>query len=174
MSKLVYITGGAACGKSAYAGDAALKACGESVTFIATATLSDDEMRAKIAAHRTTRPAAWKTVELGLDSLADVLRTVDTRAVIVDCMTMFTATRMTAGVSDAQILAYVREAIDVMRMPQNDRRYFIVSNEVGWGIVPEHSLARRFRELLGAVNKMLMAAADDGILLVSGRALKVK
>jgi adenosylcobinamide kinase/adenosylcobinamide-phosphate guanylyltransferase len=51
---------------------------------------------------------------------------------------------------------------------------FLVTNEVGMGIVPENALARRFRDLAGRCNQVVAAGADDVILLVSGLPLHLK
>jgi adenosylcobyric acid synthase len=47
----------------------------------------------------------------------------------------------------------------------------VVSNEVGSGIVPADPLARRYRDLLGQVNAVWAATADQTLLLVAGRAM---
>jgi adenosylcobinamide kinase/adenosylcobinamide-phosphate guanylyltransferase len=50
----------------------------------------------------------------------------------------------------------------------------LVSNEVGFGIVPDNALARRFRDLQGRLNQRIAARADRVALLVAGLALIVK
>ena len=62
-NKLVLILGGARSGKSSHAQQMALDLGGPDVLFVATAEAFDDEMRARIAAHRAERPAGWRTVE---------------------------------------------------------------------------------------------------------------
>ena len=49
-----------------------------------------------------------------------------------------------------------------------------VTNEVGFGIVPENKLARRFRDLAGIANQMLAAHADKVFLTVAGIAVDIK
>jgi adenosylcobinamide kinase/adenosylcobinamide-phosphate guanylyltransferase len=51
---------------------------------------------------------------------------------------------------------------------------FLVSNEVGYGIVPENALARRFRDLAGQVNQVMADAVDRVVLTVAGQALQIK
>jgi adenosylcobinamide kinase/adenosylcobinamide-phosphate guanylyltransferase len=50
----------------------------------------------------------------------------------------------------------------------------LVSNEVGWGIVPENDLARLYRDLLGGVNRLVAKVADRVLLLVAGYPVVVK
>jgi adenosylcobinamide kinase/adenosylcobinamide-phosphate guanylyltransferase len=55
------VLGGVRSGKSRMAEKIASLA--PRVTYIATATVTDEEMAAKIARHRSGRPAHWRTVE---------------------------------------------------------------------------------------------------------------
>jgi len=50
----------------------------------------------------------------------------------------------------------------------------LVSNEVGFGIVPDNELARRFRDLQGRLNQRLAAQADRVVLMVAGLPIMVK
>jgi len=52
--------------------------------------------------------------------------------------------------------------------------WFVVSNEVGQGIVPDNALARRFRDEAGRFNQQVAASADAVLLMVAGLPLKVK
>jgi adenosylcobinamide kinase/adenosylcobinamide-phosphate guanylyltransferase len=59
-------------------------------------------------------------------------------------------------------------------MPHLDFHLLLVSNEVGWGIVPDNPLVREFRDLLGWANQMIAAVADEVVLMVSGIPVAVK
>ena len=50
----------------------------------------------------------------------------------------------------------------------------LVANEVGYGIVPDHPLGRRFRDLQGLLNQRIAARADRVVLVVAGLPLAVK
>ncbi|MEW6587388.1 MAG: bifunctional adenosylcobinamide kinase/adenosylcobinamide-phosphate guanylyltransferase [Nitrospirota bacterium] len=54
------------------------------------------------------------------------------------------------------------------------RRLFIVSNEVGMGIVPDNELSREFRDLAGFLNQKIADIADEVYFMVSGIPVKVK
>jgi adenosylcobinamide kinase / adenosylcobinamide-phosphate guanylyltransferase len=45
---------------------------------------------------------------------------------------------------------------------------------VGAGIVPEHALARRFRDVAGWVNQRLARACDEVFLVAAGLPLKLR
>jgi adenosylcobinamide kinase / adenosylcobinamide-phosphate guanylyltransferase len=60
--KRILVLGGARSGKSTFAERLAAE-CGEPVLYVATATVTDDEMAARIARHRAQRPASWRTLE---------------------------------------------------------------------------------------------------------------
>ena len=51
---------------------------------------------------------------------------------------------------------------------------FIVSNEVGMGIVPENSLARLFRDIAGDLNQKVAAVANEVYLVTAGIPIRIK
>jgi adenosylcobinamide kinase/adenosylcobinamide-phosphate guanylyltransferase len=96
---LTFIIGGARSGKSTLAQDMALKAGGD-VLFVATAEPGDDEMRARIDAHKRSRPANWKTLEAptGLGKRIDA-EIGEAKTVVIDCITLLVSNvfQRTAG-----------------------------------------------------------------------------
>src|SRR2546430_17268770 len=83
------VLGGVRSGKSRYA-ETLARAHGGPVTVIATATADDEEMRARIAAHRAQRPAEWTVVEEPI-RLGDALRAAASPGgiVIIECLTLW-------------------------------------------------------------------------------------
>ncbi|HWG97359.1 MAG TPA: bifunctional adenosylcobinamide kinase/adenosylcobinamide-phosphate guanylyltransferase, partial [Nitrospira sp.] len=53
-------------------------------------------------------------------------------------------------------------------------RVVIVSNELGFGLVPTEPSTRAFRDLAGRVNQQIAAGADEVYLVVSGLPLRLK
>lgn len=161
------VLGGARSGKSAYA-ERQAKESGLAVVFIATAQPLDEEMAARIARHRVERPAAWRTVEEPL-RLAEALRreAEARRCLVVDCLSLWLSNLLLAG----------REAeVDKLleALPALPGRLILVSNEVGFGIVPENALARRFRDEQGRLNQAIARFADDVTLVAAGLPLALK
>lgn len=164
-STLTVLLGGARSGKSALAVRWG-RAYGGPVTVVATAEAGDDEMRARIAAHRAERPPGWTIVEEPRD-LRGALRSADDEAmVIVDCLTLWVATVM-ADDDDATVLSTAGAlAAAAAGRPAPT---VVVSNEVGQGIVPVGAATRRYRDLLGGVNAAVVAQAAHAWLMVAGR-----
>ncbi|HSS74139.1 MAG TPA: bifunctional adenosylcobinamide kinase/adenosylcobinamide-phosphate guanylyltransferase [Gaiellaceae bacterium] len=164
---LVLLLGGARSGKSALA----VRLAGDRATFLATGTAEDDEMAARIERHRAERPAGWATIEEPL-ALRSALESVDAaETVVVDCLSLWVSNLLGAGSTDD---AVEEEAAAVARgASARDGVTVVVSNEVGLGIVPMNPLGRRYRDLLGTVNRLFAAEAERALLVVAGRGLEL-
>jgi adenosylcobinamide kinase/adenosylcobinamide-phosphate guanylyltransferase len=163
------VLGGARSGKSAFAeklvGDSGLAR-----VYLATATPGDDEMRLRIAQHRTQRGEGWTTVEEPL-ALVDALAREVThgRAVLVDCLTLWLSNLMLAG-RDPEIEARrLTRFLDVAKYP-----VVLVSNEVGLGLVPDTPLGRRFRDAQGRLNQIVAALVPNVVFIAAGLPLWLK
>lgn len=162
------LLGGARSGKSSLA-VAFGEHDGGPVCFIATAEMLDDEMVERVERHRHERPASWLTIEEPLE-LHTVLASVPSRSLaIVDCLTLWVANCLGAGLEDARVEERALRFAEVAA--ERERDVVVVSNEVGSGIVPADPLSRRYRDLLGRVNSIVAAAADDACLVVAGRVI---
>ena len=135
-------------------------------TYVATGQAFDDEMRARIAAHRAGRVAGWVTVEAPLD-VAAALAT--DRPVLVDCLTLW-LTNLVLGEHDVtEATERLERALAARGAPT-----VLVSNEVGLGIVPDNALSRRFRDSAGVLHQRIAARADSVVLMVAGLPVRVK
>jgi adenosylcobinamide kinase/adenosylcobinamide-phosphate guanylyltransferase len=173
MGTLTLITGGARSGKSSHAIALAMKDSGSRRFFVATGEALDDEMAARIARHRAERPAGFTTIEVPLD-VCGALESLASRGdvVVLDCLTLWLSNLMNRGDDDAAILAAAdRLAATVARAGLD---VIVVTDEVGWGIVPVNPMARRFRDLLGWTNQKIGRVADAVILMAAGYPLKLK
>ena len=166
---LTVLLGGARSGKST----AALRLAGQAtgpICFIATSPRieGDDDLAARIDAHRDERPAEWTTIEAELD-VADALRAAGDAFVVLDCLTVWVGNLMHHGRSDDEIMAASAETLRVASARTADTT--AVTNEVGLGIVPADAMTRRYRDLLGRVNQQWVEASGQALFLIAGRAL---
>ena len=74
------------------------------------------------------------------------------------------------------ILSEVQAVLDAIRSYRGDDEKIIifVTNEIGLGIVPENRLARIFRDIMGRVNRMVAAEADEAYMTISGITIDIK
>ncbi|WP_454123310.1 bifunctional adenosylcobinamide kinase/adenosylcobinamide-phosphate guanylyltransferase [Kosakonia sp. Marseille-Q7440] len=180
---LTLVTGGARSGKSRHAESLASPA--PRVLYIATAQIFDEEMAARIAHHRQSRPAHWRTEERW-QQLSNIITAQNDpdEAIVLECITTLVTNLLFAfgGSDDAEkwdyaaLEAQVQQEIDALIAACHDcpSPVVIVTNEVGMGIVPENRLARHFRDIAGRVNQRLAQAADGVWLVVSGIGVKIK
>lgn len=173
LRSVVLVLGGVRSGKSRYA--QRLAEPWSRVTFVATAQRGDDEeMRRKILRHQADRPAWWTTVEEPLE-LGRVLETqsLQTDAILIDCLTLFAANLLDAYAEDEpRLTAEVDRLCVALRSAA--RPVILVSNEVGSGVVPEYASGRQFRDLAGEINQRVAAVADTVLLMVAGLPLTLK
>jgi adenosyl cobinamide kinase/adenosyl cobinamide phosphate guanylyltransferase len=166
---IVLVLGGARSGKSEVAERRAAALARDrdaTVTYVATALDEGDaDLAARIHAHRERRPPSWKTIEAGLD-LAGALRTATCDdVVLVDSLGPWVATQLAGGVDVASVVA----ALHARALP-----VVVVSDEVGLGVHPSTEPGRRFRDLLGELNRAIADAADEVVLVVAGRVLPLE
>ena len=162
---LTFLLGGARSGKSALAVELASQWDGP-VTVLATAEAGDAEMAERIQRHRDARPADWITVEEPVDLASALELAPADAAVLVDCVSLWVA-----NVLDHDFEALNERAVAVAK---KRARAIVVSNEVGLGVVPVSELGRRYRDVLGRVNAHWAAAADETLLVVAGKTLRLQ
>jgi adenosylcobinamide kinase / adenosylcobinamide-phosphate guanylyltransferase len=171
IAKLSLILGGARSGKSRYAEGlvAALPPPWRAPwTYVATAEPGDPEMAERIACHRARRGASWRTIEAPRD-LAGSLQAVAAAPALVDCLTLWLSNVMLAGADIDAEMEHLDHALAAAAAP-----LIMVANEVGSGIVPDHPLGRRFRDMQGLLNQRIAARADRVVLMVAGLPLALK
>ncbi|MGN6751773.1 MAG: bifunctional adenosylcobinamide kinase/adenosylcobinamide-phosphate guanylyltransferase [Intrasporangium sp.] len=166
------VTGPVRSGKSRHAED--LLSAHPEVVYLATGPQpgTDPEWTARVAEHRARRPSGWTTVE-SLD-IAAVIRRAE-QPVLVDCLGTW-VTRLVddvgwddlaaaglalAAARDALLSALATAAVPVV----------LVTNEVGWGVVPPTASGRFFADELGRLNAAVSGRADAVHLVVAGRVL---
>ncbi len=173
MAKLIFISGGARSGKSSYALQRAEEHSGE-LLYLATGAADDSEMAERIARHQQERGPRWQTVEEPLEIGRALVRSSPGKSVaILDCVTLWvTNLLLQENCSEQEILGRVNTFLE--QVHPLDMSVYIITNEVGQGIVPENDLARLFRDIAGRVNQRLAAGADEAWVVISGLPLQLK
>src|SRR6056297_333333 len=173
MGETIFVLGGCRSGKSRHALALAEDRRGSANYFLATCVAYDEEMKERIRRHQEERGAKWQSVEAPLDLPEAIDRQSDAADVIVvDCLTLWMNNLIMEGQTDKEV--YARAEKLKASLERAGCPVFIVSNEVGAGIVPENQLARRFRDLVGFTNQRMAGCADRVIWMVAGIPVIIK
>jgi adenosylcobinamide kinase/adenosylcobinamide-phosphate guanylyltransferase len=168
LAALTLVIGGARSGKSRLA-EGLITASALPRHYIATAEAWDDEMRARIAQHQADRGADWTTWSAPKDVAAVLGQIPPGQAVLLDCATLWLTNHLLA---DADIPAKSAELLTALRACASP--VVVVSNEVGFGIVPENALARAFRDHQGRLNQQIASQADLVVGVMAGLPFTLK
>lgn len=170
--KITFITGGVRSGKSQFALELARGMPGPKA-YLATAQALDEEMAERIQKHKDTRPEGWQTLEEPLE-IAKVVesRGSEFNVILLDCLTLWISNALMAGWDGARILAEGERFLQLARAARSS--LILVSNEVGWGIVPEYPSARLFRDLSGSIHQKIAREADEVFFMICGLAQRIK
>ena len=194
MAKIVLVTGGARSGKSAFAEEQL--ADRERVCYIATGLPrgEDPEWQERIRLHQERRPDSWTTQEQ-YAGLADWLREQSHPVYLLDCATLLTSNRLFDLISQhfpdklelteehflsrqeqSFLLQFLEEEWQELlsTIRQTDAECWIVTDEVGLGIVPETRLGRFFRDVQGKINQLIAKEASEAYLVICGLAQQLK
>jgi adenosylcobinamide kinase/adenosylcobinamide-phosphate guanylyltransferase len=166
--RLTLVLGGARSGKSRYA-EGLIASLPKPWIYVATAEARDEEMAERIAAHKARRNADWQTVEAPHDLVQAITKLPAGSTVLVDCLTLWLSNRMLADADMDTEISSLEQAVTAHQGP-----LVLVANEVGFGLVPDTALGRRFRDLQGTLNQRIAARASQVILVVAGLPLIVK
>ena len=194
MAKIVLVTGGARSGKSAFAEEQL--ADREEVCYIATGLPrgEDPEWQERIRLHQERRPASWTTQEQ-YAGLADWLREQSHPVYLLDCATLLTSNRLFDLIAQhfpdklelteerflsRQEQSFLLQLLEeewqelLSTIRQTNAECWIVTDEVGLGIVPETRLGRFFRDVQGKINQLIAKEASEAYLVICGLAQQLK
>jgi adenosylcobinamide kinase/adenosylcobinamide-phosphate guanylyltransferase len=172
MGKVVFVTGGSRSGKTAFALREGAEAAGPGrKVYIATAQALDAEMAERIGRHRKERGSAWETVEEPVHLERAVRGCAAANVMVIDCLTLWLSNLVCGGFDVEEAQAGLVAALGALDGPVHA---YVVSNEVGMGIVPENDMARLFRDMAGRLNQAVARLSDEAYLMVSGLSVKVK
>ena len=194
MAKIVLVTGGARSGKSAFAEEQL--ADRERVCYIATGLPrgEDPEWQERIRLHQERRPASWTTQEQ-YAGLADWLQEQSHPVYLLDCATLLTSNRLFDLIAQhfpdklelteehflsRQEQSFLLQLLEeewqelLSAIHQTDAECWIVTDEIGLGIVPETRLGRFFRDVQGKINQLIAKEASEAYLVICGLAQQLK
>jgi len=181
---MILVTGGARSGKSSHTERLAAQAC-DHVLYIATSTVTDDDMALRVAKHQAQRPEHWRTWE-GFRDVGEVIRhqVKPGEGVVLECITTMLANLLYEESAGAEpetldftaLEASLNHQIDslIAACQQSPAPVYIVTNELGMCVTPSNRLARHFIDISGRVNQKLAQAAQEVWLVVSGIGVKIK
>ena len=172
MGHMLLVTGGTRSGKSRYAVERA-NVWGPRVLYVATCQPADDEMWERVRRHQAERPATWITLEPGCNVLP-AIQEQGPRAdgILLDCLSLYVSGLLMAGSGEREVMQQVDELCSALR--KVGRPAAIVTNEVGWGVVPDTPLGRLFRDAAGRANQVAASHAQEVVLMICGLPMIVK
>ncbi len=155
-------------GKSTFALNLALKYTKRA--FLATGVPFDDEMRLRIEKHKAERKELFDTFEEPVN-VTEVLKNIDDKydVILFECLTTYLGNLY---YYQLDVQERIDRLVDVLTNIKCE--VIIVTNEVGWGIIPENPTARQYAEMLGKTNTRLAKLAKEVYLVVSGIGVRIK
>jgi len=190
---IYFLLGGARSGKSEYAEQFAAS-LSEKVAYLATAAITDEEMEKRVQQHKKRRPLSWRTFEIDgenidLAQIKDIIKKIDSfgcEVLLIDCITnllfrlaykydienLELIDNKLERIIENEITSFFDNLLKLLKSARFDS--IVVSNEVGFGIVPAYPFGRIFRDLMGVVNKKIAAAADEVYFFIAGLKQKLK
>lgn len=187
---MILIIGGARSGKSSFSEEKAKeykKELDTNVLYIATSIPFDEGMKDRVKKHQESRPSTWRTIEQykNFKSIVDTKEFKECDVILLDCMTLMVSNilleyngdfdEISREEIDALEKDIIKEVDEVIRVCNLDnKRFIVVSNEVGLGLVPAYRLGSIFRDIAGRVNQRIAKESTDVYLMTAGIPLKIK
>ncbi|NMB07886.1 MAG: bifunctional adenosylcobinamide kinase/adenosylcobinamide-phosphate guanylyltransferase [Tissierellia bacterium] len=177
---IVLVTGGARSGKSTFAEN--LYKDKKDVVYIATSKIWDEEMEERIKLHKSRRPSYWRTYE-GNYSLINALG--EEKNYLLDCVTLLTSNIMFDMTENIEYIDYklkntienrIYEELYSLIKAIEDKKYnlVLVTNEVGYSLVPDNHIGRVFRDIQGRINQRVAVLSQEVYLVCCGIPVKIK
>ena len=167
---ITLVTGATRSGKSEWAEHLAMRSQ-KSVVYIATATRYPDdvEWEARLQKHGDRRPESWQTLEVPINLSQSILEIKAKNYILVDSLGTWLANLLE---QDEDVWIKIEnELLEAIHACAVDITF--VSEEVGWGLVPEYKSGRIFRDRLGGLSRKIGAIADVVYLVTGGYAVNL-
>ena len=177
---VILVTGGARSGKSNFA--ESLYKDKKNEVYKATSKILDKEMKERVKLHKISRPSYWRTYE-GNYNLIKALG--EEKNYLLDCITVLTSNIMFDITKDEEYIdndlqtkvedKIYDEIYSLMQAIENKGYDLVlVTNEVGYSLVPDNHIGRVFRDIQGRINQRIAAISHEVYLVCCGIPVKIK
>lgn len=167
------ILGGARSGKSSFAEALALESHRQKNTnklvYLATSEVWDFEMQQRVDTHKARRAEQWQLVECPINIVNYIKTQTSDTIILLDCLTLWLNNIMYHKLDVEYEIMKLGKAI-----AKSQAQVFMVSNELGYGLVPETKLGRDFRDYQGKLNQNIAQKVDKVALVVAGLPIWLK
>ena len=168
---LAFVIGGIKSGKTKFALKKAEELKNSKLYYIATARAVDDEMKERIERHKRDRGEKWITIEEPIE-VDRVLKEIPKGSVIIiDCLTTWLTNLL---IENYDVEEKTNKLLDIFLKIKTDLDLFLISNEVGLGIIPDNPLGRKFIDLSGYLHQKVAQIADEVYFIICGCEIKIK
>lgn len=168
---LAFVIGGIKSGKTKFALKKAEELKTGKLYYIATARAVDEEMKERIERHRIDRGEKWITIEEPID-VEEVLKKIPKGSIIIiDCLTTWLTNLL---IENYNVEEKTNKLLDLLLKIKTDLDLFLISNEVGLGIIPDNPLGRKFIDFSGNFHQKVAQIADEVYFILCGCEIKVK
>jgi adenosylcobinamide kinase/adenosylcobinamide-phosphate guanylyltransferase len=168
---LAFIIGGIKSGKTKFALKKAEELNNGKLYYIATARAVDEEMKDRIERHKRERGEKWITIEEPIEVDGVLKKIPKGSIIIIDCLTTWLTNLL---IENYDVEEKTNKLLDLLLKIKTDLDLFLISNEVGLGIIPYNPLARKFIDLSGNLHQKVAQIADEVYFIICGCAIKVK
>lgn len=168
---LAFVIGGIKSGKTKFALKKAEELKTGKLYYIATARAVDEEMKERIERHKRERGEKWITIEEPIEVDGVLKKIPKGSIIIIDCLTTWLTNLL---VENYDVEEKTNKLLDILLKIKTDLDLFLISNEVGLGIIPDNPLARKFIDLSGNLHQKVAQIADEVYFILCGCEIKVK
>lgn len=177
------VVGGARSGKSSFAERQFMER--DDVVYMATSRVEDQEMQDRVDHHKRTRPEGWRTFEGSYDLFQAVGQEEN---YLLDCLTVLTSNIMFDMTYESERTVPIDSGLQkkvedrifeevaslIKAVEEKGFNLIIVTNEVGYSLVPENHIGRVFRDIQGRLNQRVAERADEVYLVTCGIPVRIK
>jgi Adenosyl cobinamide kinase/adenosyl cobinamide phosphate guanylyltransferase len=147
---LAFVIGGIKSGKTKFALKKAEELNNSKLYYIATARAVDEEMKDRIERHKRERGEKWITIEEPIEVDEALKKIPKGSIIIIDCLTTWLTNLL---IENYDVEEKTNKFLDILLKIKTDLDLFLISNEVGLGIIPDNPLARKFIDLSGNLHQ---------------------